>query len=76
MKPNDATVIKNVNVYLNYTGPAIVLDEALPTVGEKENTSINGTSNVDGDFNTKFKKLLVNVVKGGSRWIFIIPSGN
>ncbi|WP_027332507.1 hypothetical protein [Mycoplasmopsis synoviae] len=75
--PSDnATAIKNVNVYLNYTGPSIVLDQAVPAVGATPNTSINGTSNVDGDFNTKFKKLLVNVVKGGSRWIFIIPSGN
>ncbi|WP_239611011.1 hemagglutinin [Mycoplasmopsis synoviae] len=55
MTPNNAEVIKNVNVYLNYTGPSIVLDEALPTVGGKENTSINGTSNVDGDFNTAFR---------------------
>ncbi|WP_400185110.1 hemagglutinin [Mycoplasmopsis synoviae] len=54
-EPNNATVIKNVNVYLNYTGPSIVLDEALPTVGGQENTSINGTSNVDGDFNTAFR---------------------
>ncbi|WP_421466775.1 hypothetical protein [Mycoplasmopsis synoviae] len=63
--PNDAEVIKNVNVYLNYTGPSIVLDEALPTVGATPNTSLNGTSNVEGTFNTKFKKLLVNVVRGG-----------
>ncbi|YAF50654.1 hypothetical protein MSSD1_240 [Mycoplasmopsis synoviae] len=53
--PNDAEVIKNVNVYLNYTGPSIVLDEALPTVGGQENTSINGTSNVTGDFNNAFR---------------------
>ncbi|MFL1059765.1 hypothetical protein ACJONO_05500, partial [Mycoplasmopsis synoviae] len=32
--------------------------------GSQENTSINGTSNVTGDFNTKFKNLLVNVVGG------------
>ncbi|WP_369024392.1 hemagglutinin [Mycoplasmopsis synoviae] len=56
---DDANVKAKVNVYLNYIGPSIVLDEALPTVGEQENTSINGTSNVTGDFNTKFKKLLV-----------------
>ncbi|WP_052717802.1 hypothetical protein [Mycoplasmopsis synoviae] len=63
--PSDnATTIEKVNVYLNYTGPSIVLDEALPTVGARPNTSINGTSNVDGDFNTKFKNLLVNVVGG------------
>ncbi|AKB10995.1 hypothetical protein [Mycoplasmopsis synoviae] len=63
--PSDnATTIEKVNVYLNYTGPSIVLDEAHPTVGEKENTSINGTSNVKGTFNDKFKKLLVNVVGG------------
>ncbi|SYV92791.1 Uncharacterised protein, partial [Mycoplasmopsis synoviae] len=59
---NDANVKAKVNVYLNYTGPSIVLDEALPTVGGKENTLINGTSNVEGTFNDKFKKLLVNVV--------------
>ncbi|MFL0990393.1 hemagglutinin, partial [Mycoplasmopsis synoviae] len=55
-KPNDPKVIKNVNVYLNYTGPSIVLDEALPTVGRQENTLINGTSNVDGAFNTAFRE--------------------
>ncbi|UBX98862.1 hemagglutinin [Mycoplasmopsis synoviae] len=53
--PNDPKVIKNVNVYLNYTGPSIVLDEALPTVGSQDNTSINGTSNVTGDFNNAFR---------------------
>ncbi|SYV92850.1 Uncharacterised protein, partial [Mycoplasmopsis synoviae] len=63
--PNDPKVIKNVNVYLNYTGPNIELDAELPQVGNQNNTSINGTSNVTGDFNTKFKKLLVNVVRGG-----------
>ncbi|MFL1043539.1 hypothetical protein ACJOMY_03935, partial [Mycoplasmopsis synoviae] len=52
-EPNNATVIKNVNVYLNYTGPSIVLDEAVPAVGTANNTSLNGTSNVTGDFNTK-----------------------
>ncbi|MFL1048711.1 hypothetical protein ACJOMR_03380 [Mycoplasmopsis synoviae] len=52
---NDATTIEKVNVYLNYTGSSIVLDEALPTVGGQENTSINGTSNVDGAFNTAFR---------------------
>ncbi|WP_267268102.1 hypothetical protein [Mycoplasmopsis synoviae] len=56
---NDANVKANVNVYLNYTGPSIVLDEAHPTVGATPNTSINGTSNVTGEFNTKFKKLLI-----------------
>nr|WP_309299854.1 hypothetical protein [Mycoplasmopsis synoviae] len=59
---NNAAVIRDVNVYMNYTGPSIVLDEAHPTVGATPNTSINGTSNVTGDFNTKFKNLLVNVV--------------
>ncbi|AAZ43681.2 hypothetical protein [Mycoplasmopsis synoviae] len=59
---NDENVKSKVNVYLNYTGPSIVLDADLPTVGEQENTSINGTSNVEGTFNTKFKNLLVNVV--------------
>ncbi|MBD5788784.1 phase-variable hemagglutinin [Mycoplasma synoviae GX11-T] len=52
---NDATAIEKVNVYLNYTGPSIVLDVAHPTVGEKENTSINGTSNVEGTFNNAFR---------------------
>ncbi|QGL45538.1 hemagglutinin [Mycoplasmopsis synoviae] len=62
---NDANVKANVNVYLNYTGPSIVLDEAHPTVGATPNTSINGTSNVTGEFNTKFKKLLVSVFRQG-----------
>ncbi|WP_408633533.1 hemagglutinin [Mycoplasmopsis synoviae] len=62
--PNNATTIKDVNVYLNYTGPNIELNAEAPTVGSQDNTSINGTSNVDGDFNTKFKNLLVNVVGG------------
>ncbi|WP_318035622.1 hypothetical protein [Mycoplasmopsis synoviae] len=61
---NNATVIRDVNVYMNYTGPNIELDAELPLVGNQNNTSINGTSNVDGDFNTKFKNLLVNVVGG------------
>ncbi|UZW64722.1 hypothetical protein [Mycoplasmopsis synoviae] len=61
---NNAAVIRNVNVYMNYTGPNIELDTELPQVGNQNNTSINGTSNVDGDFNTKFKNLLVNVVGG------------
>ncbi|QGL45544.1 hemagglutinin [Mycoplasmopsis synoviae] len=38
----------------------MVLDADLPTVGGKENTSINGTSNVEGTFNDKFKELLVD----------------
>ncbi|WP_318035591.1 hypothetical protein [Mycoplasmopsis synoviae] len=57
---NDPNVKSKVNVYLNYTGPNIVLDADLPTVGGKENTSINGTSNVEGTFNDKFKELLVD----------------
>ncbi|WP_369027377.1 hypothetical protein [Mycoplasmopsis synoviae] len=61
---DDANVKAKVNVYLNYTGPAIVLDQDLPTVGTANNTSLNGTSNVKGTFNTKFKNLLVNVVGG------------
>ncbi|QLE14183.1 hemagglutinin [Mycoplasmopsis synoviae] len=61
---NNAAVIRDVNVYMNYTGPNIELDAELPQVGNQNNTSINGTSNVDGDFNTKFKNLLVNVVGG------------
>ncbi|UBX97795.1 hypothetical protein K6989_02460 [Mycoplasmopsis synoviae] len=52
---NPATAIKNVNVYLNYTGPTIVLDATLPVVGKVDNTTINGTSNVDGDFNNAFR---------------------
>ncbi|WP_225606992.1 hypothetical protein [Mycoplasmopsis synoviae] len=52
---NHAQTIKDVNVYLNYTGPAIVLDQAVPAVGTAANTSINGTSNVDGAFNTAFR---------------------
>ncbi len=52
---DDANVKAKVNVYLNYTGPSIVLDEVLPTVGGQENTSINGTSNVTGDFNNAFR---------------------
>ncbi|SYV92832.1 Uncharacterised protein, partial [Mycoplasmopsis synoviae] len=42
-------------MYLNYTGPSIVLDADLPTVGGQENTSINGTSNVTGAFNNAFR---------------------
>ncbi|WP_225587975.1 hemagglutinin [Mycoplasmopsis synoviae] len=52
---NDPNVKSKVNVYLNYTGPSIVLDEALPTVGATPNTSINGTSNVEGTFNNAFR---------------------
>ncbi|WP_369027380.1 hemagglutinin [Mycoplasmopsis synoviae] len=62
---NDPNVKSKVNVYLNYTGPSIVLDQVVPAVGTANNTSLNGTSNVTGDFNTKFKKLLVNVVRQG-----------
>ncbi|MFL1049478.1 hemagglutinin [Mycoplasmopsis synoviae] len=51
--------IKDINVYLNYTGSAIVLDQAVPAVGTAANTSLNGTSNVTDDFNNKFIKLLV-----------------
>ncbi|SYV92820.1 Uncharacterised protein, partial [Mycoplasmopsis synoviae] len=54
-------------MYLNYTGPNIELDQAVPAVGTAANTSINGTSNVtDKDFNTKFKKLLVSVFSNGN----------
>nr|WP_224760359.1 hemagglutinin [Mycoplasmopsis synoviae] len=56
---NDANVKAKVNVYMNYTGPAIVLDQAVPAVGTATNTSLNGTSNVTGDFNNKFNKLLI-----------------
>ncbi|SYV92731.1 Uncharacterised protein, partial [Mycoplasmopsis synoviae] len=56
--PNDPKVIKNVNVYLNYTGPNIELDQAVPAVGTAANTLINGTSNVTGAFNTAFRGLL------------------
>ncbi|AAZ43628.1 hypothetical protein [Mycoplasmopsis synoviae] len=56
---NDAKVKAKVNVYLNYTGPSIVLDETHPTVGATPNTSLNGTSNVtDEDFNAAFRGLL------------------
>ncbi|SYV95240.1 Uncharacterised protein, partial [Mycoplasmoides gallisepticum] len=58
-KVDDANVKAKVNVYLNYTGPNIELDAKFPQVGSQNNTSINGTSNVDGNFNTKFKELLV-----------------
>ncbi|AFP78638.1 GA module-containing protein [Mycoplasmoides gallisepticum] len=58
-KVDDANVKAKVNVYLNYTGPNIELDTKLPQVGSQANTSINGTSNVNGNFNTKFKELLV-----------------
>ncbi|MEX0364413.1 hemagglutinin, partial [Mycoplasmopsis synoviae] len=51
----DPNVLRTVNVYLNYTGPNIELDAELPQVGNQNNTSINGTSNVDGDFNTAFR---------------------
>ncbi|AWL84061.1 hemagglutinin [Mycoplasmopsis synoviae] len=57
--PNNAEVIKNVNVYLNYTGPNIELNAEFPKVGSQENTSLNGTSNVTDDFNNKFNKLLI-----------------
>ncbi|AAZ43655.2 hypothetical protein [Mycoplasmopsis synoviae] len=52
---NDANVKAKVNVYLNYTGPNIELDAEAPTVGSQDNTSINGTSNVDDAFNTAFR---------------------
>ncbi|MFL1043519.1 hypothetical protein ACJOMY_03825, partial [Mycoplasmopsis synoviae] len=65
--PNDDAVIKNVNVYLNYTGTNIELDQAVPAVGTAANTSLNGTSDVtDKDFNTKLKKLLVSVFSNGN----------
>ncbi|MFL0973695.1 hemagglutinin [Mycoplasmopsis synoviae] len=56
---DDANVKAKVNVYMNYTGPNIELDADLPRVGEQENTSLNGTSNVTDDFNNKFNKLLI-----------------
>ncbi|UBX99388.1 hemagglutinin [Mycoplasmopsis synoviae] len=52
---SDPNVLRTVNVYLNYTGPNIELDAELPQVGNQNNTSINGTSNVDGAFNTAFR---------------------
>ncbi|AAZ43671.2 hypothetical protein [Mycoplasmopsis synoviae] len=52
---NDPNVKLKVNVYLNYTGPSIVLDADLPQVGTATNTSLNGTSNVEGTFNTAFR---------------------
>nr|ADF45431.1 phase-variable surface lipoprotein hemagglutinin [Mycoplasmopsis synoviae] len=72
---NDETTKRTVNVYLNYTGPGLVLEADPPLVGTAANTSINGTSSVTGDFNDKLKKLLVSVLRG-ARSIFIIPSGN
>ncbi|WP_220096510.1 hemagglutinin [Mycoplasmopsis synoviae] len=54
-KVNDENVLRTVNVYLNYTGPSIVLDADLPQVGAATNTSLNGTSNVEGTFNTAFR---------------------
>ncbi|UBX98446.1 hypothetical protein K6987_02680 [Mycoplasmopsis synoviae] len=57
--PNDANVMRNVNVYLNYTGPAIVLNSDLPEVGSANNTTINGTSPIrNEDISTKLKALL------------------
>ncbi|MFL0973915.1 hemagglutinin, partial [Mycoplasmopsis synoviae] len=50
---DDANVKDKVNVYLNYTEPAIVLNQDLQTVYTANNTSLNGTSNVKGTFNTK-----------------------
>ncbi|AAZ43624.2 hypothetical protein [Mycoplasmopsis synoviae] len=56
---NNAAVIRDVNVYMNYTGPALILNAALPTVGNAANTSLNETSNVtDEDFNAAFRGLL------------------
>ncbi|AKJ20487.1 hemagglutinin [Mycoplasmopsis synoviae] len=55
---NDENVSRTVNVYLNYTGPAIVLDQAVPAVSTAANTLINGTSNVTGAFNNAFRGLL------------------
>ncbi|MFL0973806.1 hemagglutinin, partial [Mycoplasmopsis synoviae] len=40
---NDPNVRTKVSVYVNYTGPSIVLDAEHPKVGSQENTSINGT---------------------------------
>ncbi|WP_308506931.1 hemagglutinin [Mycoplasmopsis pullorum] len=54
-KVNDENVLRTVNVYLNYTGPNIELDAETPTVGSQDNTSLNGTSNVDGAFNNAFR---------------------
>ncbi|MFL1058531.1 hypothetical protein ACJONP_04450, partial [Mycoplasmopsis synoviae] len=55
---NDENVSRTVNVYLNYTGPGIVLDQAVPAVSTAANTLINGTSNVTGAFNNAFRGLL------------------
>ncbi|MFL0980096.1 hemagglutinin, partial [Mycoplasmopsis synoviae] len=54
----DGPTIERVNVYLNYTGPSIVLDAEFPQVGNQNNTSLNGTSNVTGAFNNAFRGLL------------------
>nr|WP_318028548.1 hypothetical protein [Mycoplasmopsis synoviae] len=59
---NPASAIKNVNVYLNYTGPAIMLNADLPKVGNQANTTINGTSSVDSDFNTQFRTLVLIII--------------
>ncbi|MFL1043449.1 hemagglutinin [Mycoplasmopsis synoviae] len=56
---SDTNVLRNVNVYLNYTGPVILLDADLPAVGTANNTTINGTSKIEGnDLATKVKALL------------------
>ncbi|QEX46131.1 GA module-containing protein [Mycoplasmoides gallisepticum] len=63
---NHPHTIKDVNVYLNYTGPAIVLNADLPKVGKVENTTTNGTSSVTGAFNDKFKDLIISDKKTAS----------
>ncbi|WP_369024384.1 hemagglutinin [Mycoplasmopsis synoviae] len=56
---NDANVKSKVNVYVNYTGPAIELNSDIPTVGAAQNTTINGTSKVeDSTLNNAVKALL------------------
>ncbi|MFA7704174.1 hemagglutinin [Mycoplasmopsis synoviae] len=55
-----AKTIKDVNVYLNYTGPAIVLDTTLPEVGNANNTIINGTSPITDETLAAKVKTLFN----------------
>ncbi|WP_225601425.1 hypothetical protein [Mycoplasmopsis synoviae] len=60
---SDTNVLRNVNVYLNYTGPVILLDADLPAVGTANNTTINGTSKVeDAKVTTEVKNFLAQVL--------------
>ncbi|WP_225587970.1 hypothetical protein [Mycoplasmopsis synoviae] len=57
---NYANVMRNVNVYLNYTGPAIVLNANLPAVGTTDNTTINGSSPITDETLAAKVKTLFN----------------